>query len=273
MDFLKKGRSVRKYTYNELKEFASSLNLLELETLERVVGLELGKGGGSESIDLEINALLEISKLHGVPLKNAIDIGANEGLWSIALAKKFPNLQIWCLEPQKNAFDLAVINLKMNQLDNVFPINFGLTPKHQDSMTLYKDVDGSGMASIYKRRLDHFGLDFGLSEDVPSISVAELASREELFGVNVVKLDVEGAEFPILQELTVAFYKRLNYIQFEFGGCNIDSRTFFQDFWYLLTENGFEIYRISPRGVIKLEGYKESYEYFSTTNFIAVGKN
>jgi len=58
-------------------------------------------------------------------------------------------------------------------------------------------------------------------------------------------------------------------IQFEFGGCNIDTRTFFQDFWYLLTKYGFSFYRIAPKGVFKQDSYNENLETFTTTNYLA----
>ena len=62
---------------------------------------------------------------------------------------------------------------------------------------------------------------------------------------------------------------KISVIQFEFGGCNIDTRTFFQDFWYFFQDNGFDIYRVSPIGLIKVKKYNERDEIFTTTNYIA----
>jgi len=60
-------------------------------------------------------------------------------------------------------------------------------------------------------------------------------------------------------------------LSFEFGGCNIDSRTFFQDYWYFLTGLGYTIFRITPRGgAFRITQYRETLEYFLTTNYIAV---
>jgi len=64
--------------------------------------------------------------------------------------------------------------------------------------------------------------------------------------------------------------KEIQIIQFEFGGCNIDTKTFFQDFWYFFKENGFAIYRISPKGPLLLDKYREADETFRTTNYVAV---
>ncbi len=59
-------------------------------------------------------------------------------------------------------------------------------------------------------------------------------------------------------------------VQFEFGGANIDTRTYFRDFWYLFTEAGFDLFRITPFGPQRLGRYRERDEFFSTTNYVAV---
>ena len=83
------------------------------------------------------------------------------------------------------------------------------------------------------------------------------------------KLDIEGFELFALQG-GLKELESIKVIQFEFGGSNVDTRTFFQDFWYLLTSIGFRIYRISKSGPIEIKYYSEEDEYFSTTSFLAV---
>ena len=61
-----------------------------------------------------------------------------------------------------------------------------------------------------------------------------------------------------------------NIIQFELGGTNIDSRTYFKDFWYFFKEHNYSLFRISPLGAEKILTYDESDEYFSIMNFIAL---
>ena len=84
---------------------------------------------------------------------------------------------------------------------------------------------------------------------------------------------MEGHELDVLNGFGDLIYKT-KLIQFEFGGCNIDTRTYFQDFWYFFNEKAFMIYRISPRGLIPIKDYNESDEYFfGSTNFIALNQN
>ena len=85
-------------------------------------------------------------------------------------------------------------------------------------------------------------------------------------------MDTEGHELNILKGMGDLIYK-IRIIQFEFGGCNIDTRTFFQDYWYFFKAHQFDIYRIAPFGIIKINNYRESYERFQTTNYFCVNKN
>ena len=69
-----------------------------------------------------------------------------------------------------------------------------------------------------------------------------------------------------VQELSVleGCYNSIKYIkniQFEFGGANIDSRTFFQDFWYFFQSKEFELFRITPFGLIEINNYSEQDEF------------
>jgi len=87
----------------------------------------------------------------------------------------------------------------------------------------------------------------------------------------MVKLDIEGHELTALEGFGDAL-TATKALQFEFGGCNIDTRTYFRDFWYFFKERNFDIYRITPLGAEKMTRYKQNDEYFLTTNFIAANK-
>jgi hypothetical protein len=84
-------------------------------------------------------------------------------------------------------------------------------------------------------------------------------------------MDVEGHELEILEGAKNSLIN-LEIIQFEFGGANIDTRTYFQDFWYFFQNSGFEIYRLIPSGTMLITHYSECDETFRTTNYIAVKK-
>jgi len=108
-------------------------------------------------------------------------------------------------------------------------------------------------------------LEFEHSEEVPLTTLDELLQGAS---TDLLKLDVEGRELDVLKG-AASTVSKVSVIQFEFGGCNIDTRSYFQDFWYLLTEQGFGIWRLGPHGLQRVPNYSESDEVFLTTNFFA----
>jgi len=139
-------------------------------------------------------------------------------------------------------------------------------------LTLYSNETGSGLASIYKRNLDHFDIAMNIEEKVTMRTLDSFCEENNIQKIHFLKLDVEGNELKVLDGAkNMVQAGAIDHIQFEFGGCNIDSRTYFQDFYYLLSGR-YEIYRILKNGLFLIERYKETYECFITTNFLAIRK-
>jgi hypothetical protein len=59
-------------------------------------------------------------------------------------------------------------------------------------------------------------------------------------------------------------------IQFEFGGTDIDTRVFFRDFWDYFLSTNFSIFRLTPKGLVKVNEYSEHHEVFSFTTYFAI---
>lgn len=126
------------------------------------------------------------------------------------------------------------------------------------------------LSSLTRRRLSHFDIDFECSEEVTLVKFEDYwVNQLECRNIDFVKLDIEGHELDALSGFGKAI-ESVRLIQFEFGGCNIDTRTYFQDFWYFFEEKGFDIYRITPLGLVKILKYNEMDEVFITTNFLAI---
>lgn len=137
------------------------------------------------------------------------------------------------------------------------------------AFNLYFDQEGSGLASLNKRRLDHLGVSMSDHIEVQVKTLDDWIKFETLRPVVALKLDVEGSELAVLRGATETL-GRLDVIQFEFGGTMIDSRTFFQDFWYLLSPHGFRIFRLTPLGLRLIPRYSELEETFTFTNYVAI---
>jgi len=234
------------------------LNLIEL-TLAHLQG----KGWGSASIKKEFSS---VSSLLSKSPSLCVDIGGNKGLYTEEILRNFPLCNVVIFEPSISNSNL--LHSKFSKNANV-TIEQKAVSNIDGEATLYSDSDGSVLASLTKRRLEHFDIAFEHSEKIAVIRFedywkSELGSEN----IDLVKLDIEGHELDALNGFGEAL-KFIDVIQFEFGGCNIDTRTFWQDFWYFFTENNFDLYRITPFGKIKITKYKELDEFFLTTNFLA----
>ena len=88
--------------------------------------------------------------------------------------------------------------------------------------------------------------------------------------IDWLKIDVEGHELDVLNGGTKMFSgSAIGMVTFEFGGCNIDTRTFLQDFFCFFRDHQMRIARITPAGYLhELHSYQEAYEQFRTTNFV-----
>ena len=137
---------------------------------------------------------------------------------------------------------------------------------------LYFDKTGSELASLTKRKMDQFGIDFNKSEKVKVTTIDQYCLENTINHIQLLKIDIEGHELDALIGARKMFDKKaIDIVSFEFGGCNVDSRTFFQDFWYFFSEINMKIFRIVPSGYLyPIDSYKQTYEQFKTTNFIAI---
>ena len=204
--------------------------------------------------------------------KNAtiFDVGANRGQYASILADAFPSATIYLFEPSPTTFKILLDN--MREAENIRAHNLGVSDS-DGQMTLFSDKCGSGMASLHQRRLDHFGISMDRRETVNVTSLDSFCRGNGVSTIDLLKLDVEGHELAVLrgaQGLLDA--NTIGAIQFEFGGCNIDSRTFFQDFFYLLSGR-FRLYRVLPRGLVRVDRYRETDEVFVTTNYLALSSD
>lgn len=244
-----------------------------LSFVEMLSSMLQGKGWGSSTIKDEVRACLSILKY---PPKTLIDIGANKGIYTQEVRKKVPKIECHLFEP--SAINIQALNQKFLNLDKVFINKFALSNKKTEAI-LFSNTPGSVIGSLTKRRLDHYkrlesrGYDseMNVEEQVSLIRFDEYWKNKDQI-IDYVKIDVEGHELDVLEGFGDLIYK-IKLIQFEFGGCNIDTRTFFQDFWYFFQEKNFLLYRISPKGYKLIKFYTPREENFMTSNYIAVNQN
>jgi FkbM family methyltransferase len=235
-----------------------------MSNIERKAAYFQGKGWGSATISHEFKAA--VSTLGHDDVKLCIDIGGNKGLYSAEILKQYPNSKLVIFEPSE--LNAKILHDQFGGKSNVVIEKAAVSNANGDA-TLFSNESGSGLASLTKRRLDHHNLTFEVSENVQTIVFEDYwKSKLNSQHIDICKIDIEGHELDALNGFGAAL-QHVDVIQFEFGGCNIDTRTYFQDFWYFFQKAGFDIYRISPFGAVKVKRYREKDETFTTTNFLA----
>lgn len=233
----------------------------------------MGIGAGASVGVSGEGAVFNLLARRKAPPYCVFDVGANKGQFlGVALSSSIGNLKVHAFEPALETFRL----LSQNAGDNpgVVLNNFGLG-KEAGTFELYYDEAGSGLASLTNRRLEHFDMEFSRSEQVTIDTLDNYCAARNIERIDLLKIDVEGHELDVLAgAANMLGSGRIDMVTFEFGGCNIDTRTFFQDFYYLFTGYGMSLFRICPSGYFfPITGYSEILEQFRTTNYLAVRKD
>lgn len=258
---------IRQYILNPVlgkKMFQSFFERIHLIALQGMnfYGVSIKDGGEEMVIRHFFNQLDKNIK----PI--VFDVGANIGDYSIAVNSIFgERAQVYCFEPSKETFALLKENLRNYKNTKLY--NLGLGQENTQTI-LYSDKKGSGLASLYNRKLEYHGIIMGERENVAIRRLDDFCRENNIEHIHFLKMDVEGNELNVLRGAEGMIKSRaVDYIQFEFGGCNIDSRTFFKDFFDFLNPR-YKIYRILKDGIRLIDSYKEEQEVFLTINYLAI---
>ena len=252
--------------------FRVSGNQLSQKLLEKAVSLSqmlMGISSGSDVFASGEKSVLTLLIRDFAAPYTIIDAGCNKGQFIRLVLKTLreKEISLHAFEPAHETY--KVLEKFFGEKKEIF-LNKQAVGKETGHATLHYDAAGSAIASLTKRNLGHFGIRFDKSERVPVTTIDTYCSEMRIDHVHLLKLDVEGHEFDALIGSTRMLAEdRIDMLTFEFGGCNIDTRTYFRDFWYFFKEFGMNIIRITPSGfLVPIEEYMEIYEQFRTTNYL-----
>lgn len=219
-----------------------------------------------DEVDLAVSTVNTINNQHSIIL----DVGANNGEYSALAALRLGKSSVvHCFEPSIH-HEQNLRSLQDQHQGNIVYHRFGLS-SNEGSMQLYKDTEGSGLASFYDRKIAHHRITFDQSEKVFATTLDHWFQVSGINRITFLKVDVEGHELEVFKGGAHVLSSGLvDALQFEFGGCNIDSKTYLRDFFSLLsTAYGFKIFRLAPgRRLVDMNRYSESLECFTWQNIV-----
>jgi FkbM family methyltransferase len=199
------------------------------------------------------------------------DVGANRGQYLSLIQPCLADrpVTVHCFEPAHETF--RQLEKVATGMQNVVLNNCALG-KEAGEAKLFYDRGGSGLASMTKRRLDHFDKKMNFSETINVDTIDDYCIRADVHRIDLLKIDVEGHELQVLNGARCMLSKSaIGIVTFEFGGCNIDTHTYVQDFYYFFKDHGMSMARITPSGYLaRIDSYREVLEQFGTTNFLCI---
>lgn len=250
-------------------------NILERNVFYSQYLMGIGSGGSVESSG-ETIALSILKRIYSIDNKylNIFDVGSNVGQFINIIISNLDNIPYFIHSFEPSLYTYNILTDNMSHHGNVVFNNVGLGKTKCESV-LYYDKIGSGTASLTKRRLSHMGVEFKCSELVSIDTVDSYCLSRGIEEIDFLKMDTEGHELDVLAGAeSMLKRKKIKLLSFEFGGCNIDTRTYFRDFWYFFKSINMSIHRITPSGNVTLiDKYDESHEQYRTTNFIVASND
>lgn len=145
-----------------------------------------------------------------------IDIGANVGMVSILLAKKFPFLKIYSFEPLKENYDNFIKNIELNNIPKgVITAENKAVTKDGRLITMSINSANKGGSST----TDVISINSIMTKEnsqVESITLEEIFKKYNINKLKLLKIDCEGSEYEILYNADTNLLKNIENLRGEF---------------------------------------------------------
>jgi len=152
-----------------------------------------------------------IESIRFAPGDIVVDVGANVGMVSIYVAKRFPSVRVLAFEPIPDNYAHLVANIANNGVTNVVPHPLAITSDGRAFRMIVNFGNNSGggtgnLRDMHLRDHDYF--------TVRSTTLDRVFETNGITACRLLKIDCEGAEHEILMNATCL--DRVEYLSGEF---------------------------------------------------------
>lgn len=190
------------------------------------------------SVMMEIFNLREYLPAESV-LKKAsrgiLDIGAHKGFFALYVRALNPEVPIYCYEPESENFSALKKHLELNKMNGIFVKNVGLM-----------DREGMGILHVSQDSHNHSMVMDPGNMKTQKVNVTTLERILSKIGsVDLIKMDIEGAEFSILLHATDSVFSQCPAFFLEYHEYSPSMRAV--DLELLFKKKGYSIQRFPSK--------------------------
>ena len=172
-------------------------------------GLEIGLRNNSTDIQaFAVVWLLEDYNRPGfLPEEGTVvDIGAHIGLYTMFVSSASKNTRIFSFEPASDNYAMLKDNIARNSLDSVKAFNIAVSGQSgKKELFLSEDQAGHTLHKKSEKK-----------EIVDCVTLDDIINDNDIQKITVLKLDCEGSEYDILDNLSDAGYDKIERICLEY---------------------------------------------------------
>jgi len=126
-----------------------------------------------------------------------IDIGANIGYYTLLMGRKVgPSGKVYAAEPSPSIRERLEHNIRINQLQNVTVLPYGISNKTEERYLQLSSTDNSGESRFVDNPEEK-----NLEGCLPLRRLVDLVPAEDLARTSLIKIDVEGMEYEVIEDL------------------------------------------------------------------------
>jgi FkbM family methyltransferase len=154
----------------------------------------------------------------GFTPKVIVDLGANIGLASLYFHERFPDARIIALEPDKGNFKQFITNV--SHYVNIKPLNLAIWSESKSLHLVQNKNFGEWGMQVSSNKVENS------NEMVDAISIPKLMELEGVTGIDILKIDIEGAEYELFKDASWLVNVRVIIIELHDAMVPSSSNTF-----------------------------------------------